>query len=472
MPGSTPTRSRLLALILATLGVLAVVGLIAGFSYGVPSDDVATVSDSGDIPKAGPTGFDHWYAVVWRTTQAQQQQQGGRDRNKQKAPPNPQSEEGKPLTDQVMQFLITAQWILGEASERGIELSQQQVQRAFAKTKKQSFPKGKDYRKFLKDTGQNEQDVLFRVRLEQLSNRIQKDVVAGADKVSDDEIASYYEENKEQFGTPASRDIQEVVVGGTSDASKQKAGEALAALKKGQGFASVVKKFSTDPTTKANQGKMPGLTRQAAEQGTQDKTLVDAAFSASKGKLVGPIKTQQGYVVFKVTKETKGTQQSLEQAKQSIEQVLAQQNQSRKLALFKESFNNKWRARTLCATDYTVSVCANGREEAAAQAPPTPPGQEKVVPGTQPNAQYPPALDNPTGGGPQNNLAGGAQGGPALLRFTQGESQLPGGPLGGAGQNLPLALGGVPKEGAPGAGGFSGGIQGLGGAGAAPPPGQ
>ena len=52
--------------------------------------------------------------------------------------------------DQVMQFLITAQWIPGEAKDQDIKVTDAEVKKQFDQQKKQSFPKEADYQKFLK----------------------------------------------------------------------------------------------------------------------------------------------------------------------------------------------------------------------------------------------------------------------------------------------------------------------------------
>ena len=73
------------------------------------------------------------------------------------------------LASQVMQFLISAEWIQQEADARGIKTTDKEVQKEFEDQKKQSFPKEKDYQEFLKTSGQTEDDLLFRVKLDVLS---------------------------------------------------------------------------------------------------------------------------------------------------------------------------------------------------------------------------------------------------------------------------------------------------------------
>ena len=68
------------------------------------------------------------------------------------------------LRDQVLQFLISAQWIVGEAKDQGVKVTDAEVKKQFDTTKKQSFPKEADFQKFLKSSGMALDDLKFRVQ--------------------------------------------------------------------------------------------------------------------------------------------------------------------------------------------------------------------------------------------------------------------------------------------------------------------
>src|SRR3954470_22989828 len=133
------------------------------------------------------------------------------------------------LKQQVMQFLISSQWIQGEAAEQKVEVTEKDVDKQFATTKKQSFPKEADFQKFLKTSGMTMEDILFRVRLDTLSNKLRTKITKGKNKVTDAQIAAYYNKNKQRFAQPERRDLRIVL---TKD--KAKAAQAEAALKSGQ----------------------------------------------------------------------------------------------------------------------------------------------------------------------------------------------------------------------------------------------
>ena len=223
--------------------------------------------------------------------------------------------------------------------EQGIKVSDAEVQKTFDKQKKEAFPKEADFEKFLKDSGQTEDDILQRVRLDTLSTKIREKVTKGKDKVTDAEIEAYYNKNKARFAQPERRDLRIVLT-----KTKAKAKQAKAAIESGQAFGKVAKKYSIDQASKAQGGKLP-----AVAKGQQEKALDDAIFNAKKGELTGPVKTQFGYYVFEVTKVTPASQQTLAQAKATIKQTLASQNQQKALDKFVKSFRKRWKAKTDCA---------------------------------------------------------------------------------------------------------------------------
>ena len=108
--------------------------------------------------------------------------------------------------------------------------------------------------------------------------------------------------------------------------SQAKALEAKKAVEGGQKWSAAAKKFSVDPASKEQGGKLLGVSK-----GQQDPKFDAAIFAAVQGRVAGPVKTDAGYYVFRVTKVTKATKQGLEQSKQGIKQLLVSQKQQKEL---------------------------------------------------------------------------------------------------------------------------------------------
>ena len=75
-----------------------------------------------------------------------------------------------------MQFLIQAEWVEQEAEEQDIKISDKEIERALEDQKKQAFPNDKQYEEFLASSGMTEEDVLFRVKLSQLQQKLTEKV--------------------------------------------------------------------------------------------------------------------------------------------------------------------------------------------------------------------------------------------------------------------------------------------------------
>ena len=286
-------RTQLACAALAVLGASA----IAGCGSDVPSGSVAKVGDA-TIKKAD---FDKWLKSA-----AQGSAQGGAAsvpdppsyskcvaaKSAQPAPQGTKKPDAAALKKQcrqeydqlkgdVMQFLIQAQWVQQEAASRGVKVSDQEVKNRLTEEKKRAFPgKGgeKKYQAFLKTSGMNEEDILFRFKLETLQQKLTQKVTEEQSKVTDADVQDYYDKNKKRFAQPERRDLNVVLTKG-----KAKAQQAKKALQGGQSFKTVAKKYSIDQASKSQGGKLPDVA-----EGQQEKAFNAAIFSAKKGKLQGP----------------------------------------------------------------------------------------------------------------------------------------------------------------------------------------
>jgi foldase protein PrsA len=110
--------------------------------------------------------FDHWMTIAAAESDEDM--------------PAPGTKALATLRDQVMQLLVSFEWIKGETAMRQVTVSEKAVRRSFTQQKRQSFPKESDYQKFLRHTHQTDADVLERVRLNLLADRLRDKVQARA----------------------------------------------------------------------------------------------------------------------------------------------------------------------------------------------------------------------------------------------------------------------------------------------------
>jgi phosphatidylethanolamine-binding protein (PEBP) family uncharacterized protein len=80
---------------------------------------------------------------------------------------------------QALGFLITSEWVLGEAAARHTSVSDAEVKQHYAQLVHKSFPKAGSLKKYLAKSGETEADLLARIKVEQLASRIAAKVTAG-----------------------------------------------------------------------------------------------------------------------------------------------------------------------------------------------------------------------------------------------------------------------------------------------------
>jgi foldase protein PrsA len=361
----------------------------------VPGNSVAKVGDQS-IKK---TTFDHWMQIAAVSQAGQTSTSGAAPKPQIPDPPNftkciaqkkataAKPAKGQPepteaqlkgqcqqeyngLRDQVLEFLIRGNWIEQETAKQNLKVSDKDVQKQIDAAVKQAFQNQADFQKFLVRSGLTQADVFYQQRNQLLQQKLTEKVTKDQGKVTDAQIQAYYDKNKSKFATPERRDLRIVLT-----KSKAKADQARSALDSGQSWKSVTKQYSIDQASKAQGGKLSGVAK-----GQQEKALDDAIFKADKGKLVGPVKTQFGYYILEVNKVSPAKQQSLEDSKASIKQILTSDNQRKALDKFGKDYRKRWRAETSCRKGYTTADCKNGPK--TQQTTPTAAQQQQQTPQT------------------------------------------------------------------------------------------
>ena len=362
--------TRAFTKLLLPLAALAVgLAVLSGCGSDVPSGAVAKVGDAtitqeefdkwlstaakgnaqgGTAAVPDPPDYEKCVAAKAKTPVPKDQKKPTDDALKKQC-----KSEYDALKKEVMQFLIQAEWVQQEAADQDIKVTDAQIKKSFEDQKKQAFPNDKQYTQFLASSGMTEEDILFRVRLDQLQQKLTQKVTEDAKKVSDEDLSAYYEKNKKRFAQPERRDLRVVLT-----KTEAKANQAQQALESGQPFKKVVKQYSIDEASKSQAGLLP-----AVSEGQQEKAFDEAIFEAKKGELEGPVKTQFGWYVFEVEKVTKASQQTLEQSKETIKNLLRSQRQQKALDAFIKAFREDYKDQTDCADDYRVAECKNAPKD-------------------------------------------------------------------------------------------------------------
>jgi parvulin-like peptidyl-prolyl isomerase len=257
------------ALLLAIVLVAAGCG---GGSKGVPSTAVARVGND-TITKAQ---FNDLLAGAQRTYTA-----------RKTAFPKAGTTAYKSLQDQAMQYLVQQSELEQKAKELGVTVTDKDVAARLKQIKKQYFSGSEaSYQKQLKAQGLTEPQLKQDLHAQILSEKLYN-AVTGKLKVSDAEIAKYYNTNKTQYGTAASRDVRHILVN-----NKKLADTLETQLKNGASFAVLAKKYSKDPGSAKLGGKLTITKGQTVAQ--FDKV----AFSLKTGQTSPPVHTQYGWHII------------------------------------------------------------------------------------------------------------------------------------------------------------------------------
>jgi foldase protein PrsA len=342
---------------------VAIAVAVAGCGSGIPGNSVAVVAGNPISTQA----FNHWMYVLAKTQAAQAP---GEPVIVPNDPPNfskciAQVKAEIPslaktadktlrtdcarvftsLSSEVMNYLITSYWYQAEAHKLGLKVTNAQVQKTLEQAKKAQFSTAAQFNSFLNSTGQTVADVTYRIRVEQL---YQKLLAREPSKVTAAAIAAYYNNHKSQFGTPETRNIRIVLAKNSAQAA-----EAKKALQSGQSWTAVAKKYSIDPTTRNTGGLLTGVTKNG-----QDAALTAAAFTAPLNKLIGPVKGQFGYYVIDVQKINPATQRSLAQSTALIKQTLTSQLQTSAANSVTNEAKKAWLSQTKCRAQYAMVYCS------------------------------------------------------------------------------------------------------------------
>ncbi len=359
---SPPPRSRktLGLIIFGVLFVALFVVCAAAIGLGQPSVPDGAIAVVEDAPNGTITKEEFDRALVQAAAR-----QGLKD------VPATDDPQYQLLADSAEGDLILSRWVLGEAEDRGIEITERQIDDELNTIKQQQFGCQPDedpceaFDKFLDQSGFDLDEARNRIKLQLISDEIQKAVLPQTPEVTDDEVQTYYDANLAQFEQPETRDVR-VIITKTEDEANQ----ALAALGDNPSpstWEKVAKKYSIDEATQATGGLRP-----AVVAGQSEKALDEQIFSADENVLVGPFKGDAGYYVIDVEKITPAATQQLDDPVQAasaqgaaqtvadqIRATLVSAHQQQIAQDFQTDFQNKWVARTFCAEGFRIERCAN-----------------------------------------------------------------------------------------------------------------
>ena len=280
---------------------LAATGCGGSSSTKVPADAVAVVN--GDA--ISRTALD---SAIARSKRGYKEQK--------RAFPKAGTTQFQQIQQSALTFLVQLQELEQKAKQLGVTITQKQIDAKYAELEKQ-LGGAKNLKAQAKAQGltlQDVRDVVIRPNLlsEGIYKKVTKDV-----KVTDKDVSDYYKKNVKLYQQPESRDVRHILVSDRALANKL-----YDKIKAGANFATLAKKYSKDPGSRAQGGKLTIVKGQTAAPFDQTAFLLD------KGQVSRPVKTQYGWHIIQALSDVKPAKTTpLKDVKAAIKQQLLQTRQ-------------------------------------------------------------------------------------------------------------------------------------------------
>jgi foldase protein PrsA len=263
-----------LSAVVALMAVVAVLATACGSGSSKPSlapGDAAAVGD----------------ATISKTRIARLMDQARITYGKSQARfPSPSSSAYRGLRGRAVAYLVVTAMVERLAEQDGIVASDSEVAAEVKSLRQQYGGTAAKQRKAMKAAGMTERELEAQARLNVIERKVQAKVYSGV-KVTDKDIQKYYDQNKQDFTTPESRAIRQIVV-----ATKGLASTLVGRAESGADFAALARKYSQDQQTATAGGKV------VVEKGQLPPAADEAAFSLATGKISEPIKTSTGFQIL------------------------------------------------------------------------------------------------------------------------------------------------------------------------------
>lgn len=242
--------------------------------------------------------------------------------------------DGKKLLDKVKEETIKdlARWkiVQAEAKKRNISVSDKEVENRLKEIEKE-FPTVLQFEITLSQYGLDRNTFKEELRKNLLTTKLINEI--GKDeKVSEEEIKKYYDENIKLFEHPREYKVYSILI-----KDEKKAKEIYNDIASNKiTFTEAAKKYSEDPNTKDKGGELGFIT-----QGYLPEEVEKVTFSLPLNQVSKPIKTEEGYYITKVTEIKEAYTTPYFQAKTEIEEKLLYDKRSKVFSKWLEDQLNK-----------------------------------------------------------------------------------------------------------------------------------
>jgi peptidyl-prolyl cis-trans isomerase SurA len=232
----------------------------------------------------------------------------------------------------LLRSLIDQQLWLSKGKELGINGETELIKRLNELRKQYNLETLEDLEKAAKEQGISYEDFKANIRNQIITQLVMRQEIGGKIRPTPGEVQRYFEQHKQEYVQPESVRLSEILVStGTAApamagvapvddpaklaAAKSKMDDIVAKIHAGGDFAQLARSFSDGPT--GPQGGEIGVYK----RGELAKVFEDKTFALKTGDVTEPIRTKQGYIIFKVVQHVKGGVPEFKDVEEQVEQT-------------------------------------------------------------------------------------------------------------------------------------------------------
>ena len=253
---------------------------------------------------------------------------------------------GETPRQRALSFLISANWAIGAAAERGLSLSEEALAHRLKKRIEAAANGRSEFEEEIAATGQTLTDAKLEVQAELALANLRESLSRSVPPVTKAQAADYYKRHIASFRIPDRRrvDLIEEIHGGYRHA---------VALGEKYGPGAQFAKRSIHEL----------VPRQTPYEDAhrENGRMVQVIFATPPGRVGGPVLFHGRWVLLVVRKLIPPGMKPLSQVSAQISERLSEERHAQVLASFLKAYRQEWRAKTHCKAGFIVQKCAEYR---------------------------------------------------------------------------------------------------------------